>query len=78
MDFWLPKPEAFDREMLRRRVRVILLNEPGWMATAEDVILHKLVWNRITPSERQLGAAAGVVAVQAKALDARYLRKKSD
>jgi hypothetical protein len=74
VDFWLPKPEPFDREMLRRRLQVTLFGEPAWIATAEDVILHKLIWNRITPSDRQLGDAAGVVAVQADALDKNYLR----
>jgi hypothetical protein len=74
VDFWLPKPEPFDREMLRRRVQVELFGEPAWISTAEDVILHKLVWNRISPSDRQLGDAAGVVAVQAEALDKNYLR----
>jgi hypothetical protein len=63
--------------MLKRRVPATLFNEPAWIATAEDVdvILHKLVWNRITPSDRQLGDAAGVVAVQAGALDENYLRQ---
>jgi len=75
VDFWLSKPEPFDREMLRRRVQVALFGEPAWIATAEDVILHKLIWNRITPSERQMGDAAGVVAVQADALDKNYLRQ---
>ena len=75
VDFWLPKPKPFDREMLRRRARVTLFGEPAWISTAEDVILHKLVWNRITPSDRQLGDAAGVVAVQAGALDNNYLRQ---
>jgi hypothetical protein len=75
VDFWLPKPEPFDREMLRRRLPVTLFGQPAWIATGEDVILHKLVWNRITPSDRQLGDAAGVVAVQAEALDKNYLRQ---
>jgi len=74
VDFWLPKPEPFDREMLRRRVQATLFGEPAWICTAEDVILHKLIWNRISPSDRQLGDAAGVVAVQAEALDENYLR----
>ena len=74
VDFWLPKPEPFDREMLRRRVSVKLFGEPAWIATAEDVILHKLIWNRISPSDRQLGDAAGVVAVQADTLDKNHLR----
>jgi len=45
-----------------------------WLATAEDVMLHKLCWNRITPSDRQLGDVAGVVAVQRGKLDEIYLR----
>jgi hypothetical protein len=52
-----------------------LLGEAAWIATAEDVILHKLLWNRITPSDRQMGDAAGVVSVQAGALDTSYLRR---
>jgi hypothetical protein len=75
VDFWLPGPEPFDKEMLRRRMQVTILGEPAWIATAEDVMLHKLIWNRISPSNRQLGDAAGVVAVQAEALDKSYLRQ---
>ncbi|MFZ0829004.1 MAG: hypothetical protein WAO02_16440 [Verrucomicrobiia bacterium] len=75
VDFWLPKPEPFDKEMLRRRMHVSLFGEPSWIATAEDVVLNKLIWNRITPSGRQLGDAAGVVAVQAEALDKHYLKQ---
>jgi len=63
------------QEMLRRRARVTLFGEPAWISTAEDVILHKLVWNCISPSDRQLADAAGIVAVQADALDKNYLRR---
>jgi len=75
VDFWLPRPAPFDREMLKRRLGVTLFGEPAWIATAEDCILHKLLWNKITPSDRQLGDAAGVVAVQAEKLDTAYLQK---
>jgi hypothetical protein len=75
VDFWLPKPEPFDREMLRRRTQVTLFGEPAWIARAEDVVLHKLVWNGISPSDRQLGDAAGIVAVQGGTLDINYLRQ---
>lgn len=75
VDFWLPKPAPFDREMLRRRVRVTLLGEPAWITTPEDSILHKLLWNQITPSDRQLADAAGVLAVQGEKLDRAYLQQ---
>ena len=75
VDFWLLKPDPFEREMFSRRLRVTLFGEPAVICTAEDVILHKLYWNTLTPSERQLSDAAGVVAVSGSTLDQRYLRK---
>jgi len=39
------------------------------------VILHKLHWDLLAPSERQIGDAAGVVAVQSGLLDRNYLQK---
>jgi hypothetical protein len=75
VDFRLTKPDSFDQEMLRRRAQVTLFSEPAWISTAEDVIWHKLLWNRISPSDRQRGDAAGVIAVQIDALDTPYLRR---
>ncbi len=75
VDFWLLQPKPFEREMFSRRIQKTLFGEPAWICTAEDVILHKLYWNSITPSERQLGDAAGVVAVQSDSLDNNYLRQ---
>ena len=73
-DFWLLRPVPFEREMFSRRLRDVWFGEPLWLATAEDVILHKLYWNRITPSDRQLGDVAGVFEVQRGKLDEGYLR----
>jgi hypothetical protein len=73
-DFWLLRPAPFEREMFSRRLKDVWFGEPLWLATAEDIVLHKLYWNRITPSDRQLGDVAGVVQVQRGNLDERYLR----
>jgi hypothetical protein len=75
IDFWLLRPVPFEQEMFRRRVNVTVFGEPAWISTKEDVILHKLFWNQITPSERQLGDAAGVVAIQRESLDLEYLKR---
>ena len=75
VDFWLLKPEPFELEMFARRLAATLFGQPAWIAAAEDVVLHKLYWNKLTPSDRQLGDAAGVVAVQAGKLDLSYLRR---
>jgi hypothetical protein len=74
-DFWVSKGDAFSRSMLNRRQRVILISGlEAWLGSAEDVLLHKLVWHKITPSERQLADAAGIATVQAGKLDVDYLR----
>lgn len=75
VDFWLLRDVPFEREMFGRRMAAELFGVEAWVATAEDVILHKLHWHRITPSERQLADAAGVLAVQGDALDQQYLRQ---
>ena len=74
-DFWLLRPVPFEREMFGRRLQDVWFGEPLWLATAEDVILHKLYWNRITASDRQLEDVAGVMAVQRGKLDEGYLRR---
>jgi hypothetical protein len=74
-DFWLLQDNPFEQCAFGRRVSVTIFGASAWIATAEDIILHKLYWNRITPSERQLLDAAGVYAVQGDALDAAYLRQ---
>jgi hypothetical protein len=73
-DFWMLRPVPFEREMFERKVKDTWFGETIRLATAEDVILHKLYWNSITPSERQLGDVAGVVQVQGDKLDRSYLR----
>jgi len=74
-DFWLLRPIPFEREMFSRKIRDTWFDETLWLATAEDLILHKLYWNRITPSDRQLNDVAGIVHVQKGKLDEGYLRR---
>lgn len=75
VDFWLLQPRPLERMMFDRRLKTTLFGETAWICTAEDVILHKLYWHGITPSERQLGDAAGVVAVQGAQLDWAHLEQ---
>jgi hypothetical protein len=74
-DLWMSAGDAFDQSMLKRRQRVELM--PGFhafVASPEDVLLHKLVWHTITPSDRQLADVAGIAAVQSGKLDLAYLK----
>jgi hypothetical protein len=75
IDFWLLREEPFEQEMFARRKCVTLFGTPASIATAEDVVLHKLYWHSLTPSDRQLHDATGVAAVQSGMLDVSYLRR---
>jgi hypothetical protein len=77
VDFWLLHPDDFEEEMFRRRFKVLVFGEPAWIATKEDVILHKIYWHLVTPSDRQLADAAGVVAIQRDSLDLPYLTDRA-
>jgi hypothetical protein len=78
VDFWLLRADDFEQTAFGRRMQVTLFDVPAWIATAEDIILHKLVWNRKTPSDRQLTDAAGVVSVQAGKIDLSYMLSWAD
>jgi len=75
VDFWLLQPRPFEKNMFERRITTELFGQLARICTAEDVVLHKLHWNGISPSERQLGDAAGVVAVQGDEMDIPYMRE---
>lgn len=74
VDFWLPANIPFEREMFSRRLQRNIFGHSAWIATPEDIILHKLYWDKLTPSDRQRNDAAGVFAVQRDALDRDYLQ----
>ena len=42
VDFWQLRESEFEQEMFRRRLSVDLFGTKAWIATAEDVLLHKL------------------------------------
>ncbi len=74
-DLILLKDRPFDREQFRRRRMDDWLGSPLPFASPEDVILAKLEWDRITPSERQLQDVLNVLRVQGSRLDLDYLRR---
>jgi hypothetical protein len=74
VDFWTLREDPFEQAAFVRRIPVELFATRAAITTAEDVILHKLYWHKLTPSDRQLGDAAGVFLVQRDALDTDYLQ----
>lgn len=60
----------FDRSALERRKKVVLFDRPIWVASAEDMIIYKVVSGR----ERDLVDARSIGRRQ-QGLDAEYLRR---
>jgi hypothetical protein len=74
LDFWALTDDAFDQSRFARRVRVPAFGLELTVSAPEDTILQKLKWASAQGgSERQLGDAAGVYAVQRGELDEAYL-----
>lgn len=74
IDLMVLKSRPFSRcEFSRRRI-VRALGRDIYVASPEDVILAKLLWNQISPSERQMRDIQGILQTQQGNLDEPYLR----
>jgi hypothetical protein len=74
-DLIIRKDRPFSLEEFRRRHSGNILGHSLPIASPEDVILTKLEWNKITPSERQVQDALQVAVYQGGQLDQAYLRQ---
>jgi hypothetical protein len=74
-DLIVRKERPFSAEEFRRGQPGMLRGHPMSMTSPEDVILAKLEWNELMPSERQVRDAFNVVVVQGPKLDRDYLRE---
>lgn len=73
VDFVLRKSRPFSQTEFERRTKQALFGREVFLATAEDVLLAKLEWAKLSESERQLEDAAGIVRRQT--LDMSYLER---
>lgn len=74
VDLIVRRDRPFSIEEFGRRERADLLGTPGFIVTAEDLVLAKLEWWTQSASDRQLHDAAGVLAVT-RDVDERYIER---
>lgn len=82
VDVFVAKEDEASRAQMKRRQRYVIEGEPGGelvVASAEDVVAHKLYWYRLGDgvSDRQWSDALGVLRVTGPRLDLEYLRRAS-
>jgi hypothetical protein len=79
VDLILRKARPFSRSEFERREAVEWMGVRLFVVTAEDVILSKLEWARLSGgSERQMRDVAGVLQVHGDRLDLAYLERWLD
>ncbi|MFN8614238.1 MAG: hypothetical protein U0931_42295 [Vulcanimicrobiota bacterium] len=74
IDLMILKARAYSRMEFSRRRTFKALGRDLVAASPEDVVLAKLEWNKISPSERQLRDCLSVLRTQGERLDLAYLR----
>jgi hypothetical protein len=74
IDFWISKGDLFETSCFAR-CRKVEISQGFFavMGSPEDVLLHKLYWDHLMPSERQVRDAQGIIGVQASRLDVEYI-----
>jgi len=74
VDLIIRKSRPFSRTEFDRRFQIEAIGIPMFCATAEDVIVSKLEWAKLSGSERQIEDVAGILRVQGEKLDHSYLQ----
>jgi hypothetical protein len=75
IDLIIRKSREFSLEEFRRRQLISLQDTPLFIATAEDVILAKLEWSKLSQSQRQIEDVAAILRIRWELLDQSYLKK---
>jgi Nucleotidyltransferase of unknown function (DUF6036) len=75
IDLIMRKSRPFSREEFQRRRKINISGIEVFVASAEDVIISKLEWSKLSQSSRQIEDAAAIVRMRWESLDHTYLEK---
>ena len=75
VDLIIRKSRPFSKMEFSRRQYAFYLGTNRWFATAEDTILAKLEWSKLSGSERQFNDALNIAKLQMGNLDRAYLEE---
>ena len=75
IDLIIRKQRPFSLSEFERRSQINFEGLSIFMASAEDVILAKLEWAKLSNSERQIEDVAGILRIRANELDRTYIER---
>lgn len=78
VDFILRKDRRFSREEFEARQTITFVGLDLSIARAEDMVVAKLEWAKLSDSERQLRDVAEILNVQAQLLDIEHIERWVD
>jgi len=74
IDFWILTDSEFDKIRFSRKQKVMLFNFETFVSTAEDTILQKLFWSKLSGgSKKQYNDALNVFEIQFGKIDIEYM-----
>jgi hypothetical protein len=75
VDLIIRKSRPFSQMEFSRRQAIFYLGANRWFTSAEDTLLAKLEWSKLSGSERQFNDALSVAKLQREDLDRSYLKR---
>lgn len=76
IDFWIRKQTLYEEVCFSRRQLGTMFDKQVWVTSAEDIILSKLLWYKMSPVlERQIQDVLEVYEIQRNDLDMGYLNE---
>ena len=73
VDFWISKNDEFARSQFKRRIAQDVYGTEVYFSSPEDLILSKLLWYKLSSSNRHLEDIESIFAVSEDKLDHKYL-----
>jgi hypothetical protein len=74
IELFLLTDDAHDQERFKRRRQVDFEGRLTWLPTAEDVIVQKLLWSKLSRRGKDIEDAQRVLSLQQGKLDMAYIR----